>query len=267
LDELSLAMPTATTPQSRLELVLEAPVARLRLTNPPVNVIDIPMMEDLTTALALIESNADIATVVLSGSQRVFSAGVAVAAHTPDNVREMLAKFHGVIHALINSRKVTIACVHGNCLGGGAELAAVCDLVYTSESATWGFPEIKLGCYPPVAATVLSAIIGQKRAAELILTGRTITGREATGIGLANRAVPDAEVDAAAQESLDRLATLSPAALSLSKKAIYVWDAMHFHKGLARAENIYLDELMKTEDAQEGINAFLEKRQPKWKGK
>ncbi len=259
-------MPTAATTQSRLDLVLQAPVARLRLTNPPVNVIDIPMMEELTMALALIESNADIATVVLSGSQKVFSAGVDVAAHTPDKVREMLAKFHGVIHALINSRKVTIACVHGNCLGGGAELAAVCDLVYTSESATWGFPEIKLGCYPPVAATVLSAIIGQKRAAELILTGRTITGREASDIGLANRAVPDAEVEAAAQESLDRLAKLSPAALPLTKKAIYVWDAMHFHKGLARAESIYLDELMKTHDAQEGINAFLEKRQPKWTG-
>ena len=260
-------MPTAATTQSRLELVLQKPVARLRLTNPPVNVIDIPMMEDLTAALALIESNADIATVVLSGSQKVFSAGVDVAAHTPDKVREMLSKFHGVIHALINSRKVTIACVHGNCLGGGAELAAVCDLVYTSESATWGFPEIKLGCYPPVAATVLSAIIGQKRASELILTGRTITGREAADIGLANRAVPDGEVESALQESLDRLAKLSPAALSLTKKAIYVWDAMHFHKGLARAESIYLDELMKTEDAQEGINAFLEKRQPKWKGK
>jgi cyclohexa-1,5-dienecarbonyl-CoA hydratase len=197
----------------------------------------------------------------------VFSAGVDVAAHTPDNVREMLAKFHGVIHAVINSSKVTIACVHGNCLGGGAELAAVCDMVYTSESACWGFPEIKLGCYPPVAAVVLSAIVGQKRAADLILTGRSITGREAAAIGLANRAVPDAEVEAAAQETLGRLAKLSPVALALTKKATYLWDAMHFHKGLARAESVYLDELMKTHDAQEGINAFLEKRQPNWKGK
>jgi cyclohexa-1,5-dienecarbonyl-CoA hydratase len=225
------------------------------------------MMEELTTALALIEANAEIATVVVSGSQKVFSAGVDVAAHSPDKVHEMLAKFHGVIHALINSRKVTIACVHGNCLGGGAELAAVCDLVYTSESATWGFPEIKLGCYPPVAATVLSAIIGQKRASELILTGRSISGREAADIALANRAVPDAEVEVATEESLARLAKLSPAALSLTKKAIYVWDAIHFHKGLARSESIYLDELMQTEDAREGINAFIEKRQPKWRGK
>ena len=260
-------MAIATTDFMRIALDTQPPVARLRLQNPPVNVIDIPMMEELAGALAGIESNAAISTVVLSGSQKGFSAGVDVAAHTPDKVHEMLAKFHGVIHALINSRKVTIACVHGNCLGGGAELAAVCDLVYTSESATWGFPEISLGCYPPVAAAVLSAIIGQKRASELILTGRSITGREAADIGLANRAVLDSQVESAVQASLDRLAKLSPAALALTKKAIYVWDAMHFHKGLARAEGIYLDELMKTHDAQEGINAFLEKRQPKWRGK
>jgi len=260
-------MATATITKSRIEMELQPPLARVRLHNPALNVIDIPMMEELAAALAMIESDATISSVVLSGSQNVFSAGVDVAAHTPDKVHEMLAKFHGVIHSLINTRKVTIACVHGNCLGGGAELAAVCDLVFTSESATWGFPEIKLGCYPPVAVTVLSAIVGQKRAAELIFTGRSITGREAAEIGLANRATPDPEVEATAQESLDRLAKLSPAALSLTKKATYVWDAMHFHKGLARAEEIYLDELMKTEDAQEGIAAFLEKRQPKWKGK
>ena len=260
-------MSTVTTTKSRIAMEIQPPVARIRLHNPPVNVIDIAMMEELAAELTEIESQPDISVVVLSGSAKTFSAGVDVAAHTPDKVHEMLAKFHGVIHTLINSRKVTIACVHGNCLGGGAELAAVCDLVYTSESATWGFPEIKLGCFPPVAATVLSAIVGQKRAADLILTGRSITGREAAEIGLVNRAVPDEEVEAAAQEALDRLAKLSPAALALTKKAIYVWDAMHFHKGLARAESIYLDELMKTEDAQEGINAFLEKRQPKWKGK
>jgi cyclohexa-1,5-dienecarbonyl-CoA hydratase len=260
-------MTTATTTKSRIEVEWQALVVRLTLQYPPVNVIDIPMMEELTAVLAEIELNAEIATVVLSGSQSVFSAGVDVAAHTPDKVHEMLAKFHRVIHALINSRKVTIACVHGNCLGGGAELAAVCDLVYTAESATWGFPEIKLGCYPPVAATVLAAIVGQKRAAELILTGRSISGREAADIGLANRALPDGEVEAAVQESVARLAKLSPVALSLAKKAIYVWDAMHFHKGLARAEGIYLDELMKTCDAHEGINAFVEKRQPKWQGK
>ena len=252
---------------SRITLALQPPLARVTLNNPPVNVIDIPMMEELAAALTEIDSRPDVAILVVSGSGKGFSAGVDIAAHTPDKVHEMLAKFHGVIHTLINTDKVSIACVHGNCLGGGAELAAVCDMVYTSDSATWGFPEIKLGCYPPVAATVLSVIVGQKRASELILTGRSITGDEAASIGLANRAVSEVELESVLQLSLDQLVKLSPSSLSLTKKAIYVWDSIHFHKGLPRSESIYLDELMRTEDAREGINAFLQKRPPRWTGK
>jgi cyclohexa-1,5-dienecarbonyl-CoA hydratase len=146
-------------------------------------------------------------------------------------------------------------------------LALVCDIVYTTESAQWGFPEIKLGCFPPVACTALAALVGQKRAAELILTGRTIGGREAAQIGLANRAVPESELASAVDESIEHLRKLSPAALAVAKKAFYAWDAMHFDKGLARAERIYFDELMQTSDAQEGICAFMEKREPKWTGK
>ncbi len=179
----------------------------------------------------------------------------------------MLARFHAVIRALVATKKITIAAVRGHCLGGGAELAMVCDMVFTAESAQWGFPEIKLGCYPPVACASLAALIGQKRAAELILTGRPIQGSEAAEIGLANRAFPDDELDGAVEECIDHLSKLSPAALAVAKKAFYAWDAMHFDKGLARAERVYLDELMNTHDAHEGIRAFMEKRAPKWTGK
>ena len=143
----------------------------------------------------------------------------------------------------------------------------VCDLVYTSELATWGFPEIKLGCYPPVAVAALAALVGQKHAADLVLTGRNITGKEAANIGLANSVVPEIDLEPVVLDAVHHLSQLSPAALSITKKAIYAWDSIHFDKGLARAEKIYFDELMKTEDAQEGINAFLEKRPPVWKGK
>jgi len=143
----------------------------------------------------------------------------------------------------------------------------VCDIVYTTESAQWGFPEIKLGCYPPVACTALAALVGQKRAAELILTGRTIGGKEAAEIGLANRAVSENGLAAEADECIGHLRKLSPAALALAKKASYGWDSMHFDKGLARAERIYFEELMKTSDAHEGIRSFMEKREPKWAGK
>jgi cyclohexa-1,5-dienecarbonyl-CoA hydratase len=251
---------------ARISLKSEGAVARIELRNPPLNVIDISMMEELTQAVAQIEAQPGVSVVVLSGAGKAFSSGVDVAAHTSDKVGEMLTKFHGVIRALIATRKVTIASVHGHCLGGGAELAMVCDLAFTVEDAQWGFPEIKLGCYPPVACTALAALVGPKRAAELILTGRTISGREAAEIGLANRAVPENELHSAVEDSARQLLSLSPAALAIAKKASYAWDSMHFDKGLTRAEKIYFEELMKTADAQEGIRAFMEKRQPKWTG-
>ena len=261
-------MPAQTqTTYSRLTLEMAHPVARIVLANPPLNVIDVAMMEELAQALTEIESQAGVSAIVISGHGNSFSAGVDVAAHTPDKVEAMLTKFHEVIRALVGTKKISIAAVRGHCLGGGAELAIVCDMVYTTESAQWGFPEIKLGCYPPVAVTALAALIGQKHAADLILTGRIITGKEASAIGFANLAVPDDQLAAAVGESVQRLAGLSPSSLAITKKAIYAWDAMHFDKGLARAEKIYLEELMKTEDALEGVNAFLEKRSPKWKGK
>ncbi len=260
-------MATGTLTQTRIALDFQPSAAHLTLRHPPLNVIDIAMMDELAQALAEIEARDDVSTVILSGAGKAFSVGVDVAAHTPEKVEGMLARFHAVIRAVVGSRKMTIAAVHGHCLGGGAELAMVCDLVYTTENATWGFPEIKLGCYPPVAATALAALVGQRQAADLILTGRSITGREAACIGLANNAVGEGGLEAAVQEAAQQLSKLSPVVLAIAKKANYAWDSMHFDKGLARAEKIYLEELMKTEDVHEGINAFLEKRVPVWKGK
>ena len=113
----------------------------------------------------------------------------------------------------------------------------------------------------------MAALVGQKRAAELILTGRTISGVQAAEMGLANRAVADEELAAVVDHAVQELLRLSPAALAVTKKAFYAWDAMHFDKGLARAEKIYLEELIKTADALEGIRAFMEKRSPRWAGK
>jgi cyclohexa-1,5-dienecarbonyl-CoA hydratase len=262
-----MASPLAEPNLARLAVEITPPLARITLNNPPLNIIDIPMMEELSIAVSGIESRLDISVIVLNGQGKAFSAGVDVAAHTPDKVEEMLRKFHGVIRTLVASRKVTIAAVHGHCLGGGAELAMVCDITYTTASSQWGFPEIKLGCYPPVACATLAGLVGPKHAAELILTGHTISGIEAAQIGLATRAVANEELTGAVDEAVRDLLKLSPAALALTKKAIYAWDAIHFDKGLARAEKIYLEELMRTADAQEGIRAFMEKREPKWIGK
>jgi len=110
-------------------------------------------------------------------------------------------------------------------------------------------------------------LVGQKHAADLVLTGRSITGKEAAAIGLVNSVVPEVDLEHTVQEAIDHLTKLSPATLAITKKAIYAWDSIHFDKGLARAEKIYFEELMKTDDAQEGIAAFMQKRQPVWKGK
>ena len=251
----------------RISLEIDGGVARIELRNPPLNVIDIAMMEELSRTLSELDQRADISVIVIAGQGKAFSAGVDVAAHTPDKVEEMLTKFHAVIRGLISTKKVTVAGVHGHCLGGGAELAMVCDIVYTTHDSQWGFPEIKLGCYPPVACTALAALVGQKRAAELILTGRTISGEQAAMIALATHAVSMSDLLKSVDECVQSLLRLSPAALAIAKKASYAWDSMHFDKGLARSEKIYFEELLKTADAQEGIRAFTEKRQPRWTGR
>lgn len=262
-----MTSPSLPSTLSRISVEIEDAVARVTLRNPPLNVIDIPMMEEFAQALAQIDSKPRVTVIVMSGEGKAFSAGVDITAHTPDRIEGMLEKFHGLVRSLLAIKKVTIAAVHGICLGGGAELAMVCDLVYCSDDAEWGFPEIKLGCFPPIACTALAALVGQKKAADLILIGRSITGREAAEIGLATRSVPDAQLSSCVQTCIGQLQRLSPAALSVAKKACYAWDSMHFDKGLARAEKIYLEDLRSIEDSQEGIRAFMEKRPPRWSGR
>jgi cyclohexa-1,5-dienecarbonyl-CoA hydratase len=255
------------TATKRITIQVTGRLARIAFAHPPLNVLDLQMMGELLEAVQAIEQRDEIALVVLSGDERAFSAGVDVAIHTPDKIPAMLQKFHGLINALARLRKITIAEVRGACLGGGAELAMICDMVYTTKAAKWGFPEITLGCYPPVACAALPALVGEKRAADLIFTGRTISGEEAASWGLANEALDEGELEQALAQTADRLLRLSPAALAMAKKAFYAWDSIHLDKGIARAEKIYVEELMQTRDAREGINAWMEKRSPNWTGR
>ena len=204
---------------SRIAIEIQVPLARITLNHPPLNVIDFLMMDELLEALRQLEQRREISAVIIIGNERGFSAGVDVAVHTPDKIQMMLQKFHGVILALTKFSKITIAEVHGACLGGGAELAMVCDMCFTTPDAKWGFPEITLGCYPPVACTALAALAGQKRAAELVFTGRTFTGEDAAEWGLANESHPESELQQAIQHTVDHLLKLSPAALAVAKKA------------------------------------------------
>ncbi|HEY6271728.1 MAG TPA: enoyl-CoA hydratase/isomerase family protein [Terriglobales bacterium] len=254
------------TAEKRLILEIHGLLARVTFTHLPLNVFDFQQMDELADALNKIGQRREITTVILTGGERGFSAGVDVDVHTPEQAQEMLQKFHALILAVARFPKITIAEVHGVCLGGGAELAMVCDMCFTTEKAKWGFPEITLGCYPPVACAALAALVGEKRAAELVFTGRMFSGLQAAEWGLANQAYAEGEMKEGIEGTLAHLLKLSPAALASAKKAFYAWDSVHLDKGLARAEKIYLDELMQTEDAKEGVQAWLGKRKPHWKG-
>jgi cyclohexa-1,5-dienecarbonyl-CoA hydratase len=258
---------TMSLASPRIVVCHENALARITLTHSPLNVIDFQMIDELREALTHAEQQPQISTIILEGDEKAFSAGVDVAVHTPELIKTMFEKFHGLIMQIVKLSKITIAEVQGACLGGGAELAMVCDMCFTTPDAKWGFPEITLGCYPPVACTALAALIGEKRAADLIFTGRPFSGREAADWGLATEAHSGEDLQDAIQRRLDHLYKLSPVALAHAKKAFYAWDSIHLDKGLARAEKIYVEELMKTEDAKEGVRAWMEKRKPVWKGK
>ena len=223
------------------------------------------MMEELRAALEQIEARPEISAIVFAGSERAFSSGVDIAAHTPDKVRDMLTAFHSVIRSVVGSSKLTIASVRRHCLGGGAELALMCDIVYASPDSVWGFPEIKLACYPPVASCGLVRHCGTEAGGGDGADRANADRAGSAGAGLVNGLADDPETLVA--ECVQRVSQLSSAAIAVAKKALYAWDSIHFDKGLARAEQIYFDELMKTADAQEGIAAFMERRRPKWVGK
>jgi cyclohexa-1,5-dienecarbonyl-CoA hydratase len=198
---------------------------------------------------------------------RAFSAGVAVEEHVEETIYQMLDSFHSIFRALEAAGKPTIAVVDGAALGGGCELVAGCDIVIASERARFGQPEIKLGVFPPVAAILLPRIIGDKRARELMLTGELINAQEALRLGLVSHLVPHEQLAQKTQEVLARLRELSATALEATRRAIDMGRGFSFTETLAQVENFYLNELMKTEDAREGVRAFMEKRKPAWKNK
>lgn len=249
-----------------IQLGIKDRTAWITLDRPPLNILDIAMMESLEAALERALPESDFVIIQGAGT-KAFCAGADVADHTPERVEKMLHAFHAVFRRLASANCITIAAVHGYCLGGGMELATFCDFVLATESAQFGQPEIKLGCYPPVAMVTLPLRIGVQAAADLILTGRQISAAEAHRLGLVTRVLLDDGLPAAVATLLEELRTLSPSVLNLTRKTLARLHLADFLKQLEEVERVYLSELMQTHDAQEGIRAFLEKRKPAWKGK
>lgn len=244
-------------------------VATVTLNRPPLNILDIPTIQELDGVLADLYQQEDLQLVVVRGAgDRAFSAGVAVQDHTPDKIQPMLEGLHGAIRRLRKLPAVTMAAVHGHCLGGGMELALACDLVVATDDARFGQPEIELGCYPPVAAALYPSQIGYGRTLDLLLTGRTLTCEEAERLGLVTRRVEAGGLDAAIERLSAEITGRSAAVTRLTKKAVRAGNAVlehGFEAALSEAERIYLEELAQTDDMGEGIAAFLEKRRPVWK--
>lgn len=241
-------------------------VARITFARPPLNVFNIEMMREITKALGEC-ARRDIVAIVFDADQncRAFSAGVAVEEHVQETIFQMLDAFHAIFRVLEQIAKPTIALVDGAALGGGCELVAACDIVIASDRARFGQPEIKLGVYPPVAAVLLPLVIGEKRARELILTGEIIDAKEAGRLGLCNHVVPRPHLEPKLLEILAKLRELSGTSLSFARQALDLGRGKSIETALEQQENIYLHELMKTEDANEGVKAFMEKRKAAWR--
>ncbi len=244
----------------------EGRTAWITLDRPPLNVLNIAMMGKLDAAIQRALPECDF--LVLQGAgPKGFSAGAEVADHVPERVGEMLTVFHGVFRRLARAECVTIAAVHGACLGGGMELAAFCDFVVAADSAKFGQPEIKLGCFPPVAMLILPELCGMRAAMDLILTGRSVDAREAHRLGLVSRLTPEGQLAPGVEDLLKELRGLSGGVLRLTRKTLWRLHADEFERRLDEVERIYLNELMRTKDAPEGIHAFLEKRAPVWQSR
>jgi cyclohexa-1,5-dienecarbonyl-CoA hydratase len=212
-----------------------------------------------------LKSEESLRVLLLEAEGKHFSAGADVGEHLPPDYKEMIPEFIDTVTAIYDFPLPVVAAVRGRCLGGGFELIQAADLVIAGEGAVLGQPEIVLGVFPPAACALLPELCGASIAAELVLSGDTIGGQDAADAGLVRRVVPDERVEEEAAAIAGRMARHSAAALRLTKRALRAGSATRVKRALDDAARIYVDDLMASADATEGLQAFLEKRQPVWK--
>lgn len=242
--------------------------AFLTINRPPLNILDIATMKEINKALDSLTKDTSIKVLVISGAgEKAFSAGVDVSEHTKDKVEEMLHAFHGIFRNLSKLEQVTVAAAKGLTLGGGCEVALFCDLIFAADNLKIGQPEIKLSAVAPVALLILPRLIGLKKASEILLTGRILEAEEAERIGLVNKIVPISSFDPELDNFIQPFTELSLVGIKHTKKGINLGLETAFLEGLEKIEKIYVEELMASEDAHEGLKAFMEKRTPLWKNR
>ena len=263
------ARPPRRSPES-FEYVryrVDGPVARLTLHRPEHNLLNESMLRELADGIGMVTEMASVKLIVLDAAGKVFSGGVDIGEYTAERAFSMLDAFHAACIAMVEAAQPVLVIVDGPAIGGGAELVAYGDLVVATPRARFALPEITIGMFPPLASTMFPHIIGPKRALELVLTGEAITAERARELGLVNRLVPEAQLQTAVNELIGKITAQSGAVLGMAKKAVLGGMGMSLRDALRNSMSIFLNELYRLEDSQEGLRALLEKRKPQWKNR
>jgi len=246
---------------------LDAGVAYMTLDRPEHNLLNETMLRELAEGIEFVGSREDIKIIVLASACKVFCGGIEIGEYTSQRVFQMLDAFHAAFAAMVDVAKPVICVVNGPAIGGGAELAAFGDLVIATPKARFAQPEITIGMFPPLASTILPYLVGPKTALELVLTGEPVTAERALELGLVNRLVPETQLEATVKDLVTRMTGHSGPVLTMAKKAILGGMGLSLRDGLKHSMNIFLNELYRLEDSQEGLHALVEKRKPNWKNR
>lgn len=242
-------------------------IARLTLDRPEHNLLNERMLAEIASGINRLGEQNEIKLIVLDSASKAFCGGIELDEYTPRRVFQLLDAFHGAFSAMLDTAKPVLAIVNGAAFGGGAELAALCDLVIATPNARFAQPEIKLGVFPPLAAAILPNILGPKLASELVLTGEAMTAERARELGLVNWLVPENELQKKVDLVVGKVTAQSGPVLTMAKKAIIGSMGLPLRQGVRNSMKVFLNELAELEDSQEGLRALVEKRAPKWKNR
>jgi len=242
-------------------------VARLTLDRPEHNLLNEAMLREIADGLDWVGQQAELKLIVLDSARKVFCGGIDLGEYTSQRVYQMIDAFHAAFTAMFEVGKPVLCVVNGPAIGGGAELAAFGDLVIATPKARFAQPEISIGIFPPLASTILPFLVGPKVALEIVLTGEPITGERALELGLVNRLVPEEKLEQTVKELAAKISAHSGPVLAMAKRAILGGMGLSLQEGLKQSKNIFLNELYRLEDSQEGVRALVEKRKPQWKNR
>ena len=246
---------------------VDASVARMTLARPEHNLLNEEMLREIASGISYAGERDDVKLIVIDSACKIFCGGIDIGEYTSQRVFQMLDAFHAAFAGMLEVGKPVICVVNGPAIGGGAELAAFGDLVIATPRARFAQPEISIGIFPPLASTILPFLVGPKIALELVLTGEPVTAERALELGMVNRLVPEAQLEQAVKDIVDRISGHSGPVLTMAKKAILGGMGMSLRDGLKHSMNIFLNELYRLEDSQEGLRALVEKRKPNWKNR